>query len=55
MPRFEDPPRSAPIEVGEPAPEFRLRHTFTTTASLSETLTTGPVLLAFYVFDFGHY
>jgi hypothetical protein len=55
MPRFETTPRSTPVQAGERAPDFRLRHTFTSTASLSERLAAGPVLLAFYVFDFGHY
>lgn len=55
MPRFETTPRSTPVQVGERAPDFRLRHTFTSTASLSERLAGGPVFLVFYVFDFGHY
>jgi hypothetical protein len=55
MPRFETATRPVPLAVGEHAPDFRLRHTFPTTVSLSETLAGGPVLLAFYVFDFGHY
>ncbi len=55
MPRFDSHPRPTPVSVGERAPDFRLRHTFTSEVSLSETLATGPVLLVFYVFDFGHY
>lgn len=39
--------------TGEPAPDFTLRHTFDHEVRLSEALTGGPVLLAFYVFDFG--
>lgn len=40
--------------VGDRAPAFELRRTFEETVALSELLSTGPVLLAFYVFDFGH-
>lgn len=39
--------------VGDPAPDFTLRRTFEESISLSELLTKGPLLLAFYVFDFG--
>ncbi len=42
-----------PLEVGAPAPDFTLRHTFGHDVRLSEALTRGPVVLAFYVFDFG--
>lgn len=38
---------------GDPAPDFRLRHTFDRDAGLAEALAQGPVVLAFYVFDFG--
>ena len=44
-----------PLEVGDRAPGFRLRHTFGTEVSLAETLERGPALLVFYVFDFGGY
>lgn len=39
--------------MGEPAPDFQLRRTFEESISLSDLLATGPVLLLFYVFDFG--
>lgn len=39
--------------VGDGAPDFTLRHTFERTVNLHSTLVGGPVLLAFYVFDFG--
>lgn len=39
--------------VGDPAPDFTLRRTFEESISLSDLLTKGPLLLAFYVFDFG--
>ena len=42
-------------QVGDPAPAFRLRHTFEADVDLAETLRRGPVLLVFYVFDFGGY
>lgn len=41
------------IDVGDPAPGFTLRHTFDHDVSLQKTLERGPVLLVFYVFDFG--
>jgi peroxiredoxin len=43
------------LEVGDRAPDFRLRHTFGTEVGLAETLDRGPVLVVFYVFDFGNY
>lgn len=40
--------------VCDPAPGFRLRRTFEEKLSLDELLEGGrPLLLAFYVFDFG--
>jgi peroxiredoxin len=42
-------------DVGDVAPDFRLRHTFGTEVSLAETLERGPALVVFYVFDFGGY
>lgn len=42
-----------PPAVGGAAPHFRLRKTLDVTVALDELLTGGPVLLAFYVFDFG--
>ncbi len=48
-------PNGPAIGVGEPAPDFRLRHTFTDEIGLAETLERGPVVLVFYVFDFGGY
>ncbi len=41
--------------VGDPAPAFSLRRTFDEDVSLAESLARGPVVLAFYVFDFGNY
>jgi peroxiredoxin len=39
--------------VGDRAPSFTLRKTFEEQVSLEELLEGGPLLLAFYVFDFG--
>ena len=44
--------RSA-VAVGDRAPEFRLRHTFESEMRLADALARGPVVVAFYVFDFG--
>lgn len=43
----------APV-VGDLAPDFELRRTFDESVTLSELTSRGPVLLVFYVFDFGH-
>lgn len=45
--------RSTPIAPGEQAPDFTLRQTFERDVSLSDLLGNGPLVLAFYVFDFG--
>lgn len=42
-----------PPQVGDPAPSFTLRQTFEEKISLEQLLERGPLLLAFYVFDFG--
>lgn len=42
-----------PLDVGERAPSFQLRRTFEEKVSLEDLLSTGPLLLAFYVFDYG--
>lgn len=39
--------------VGDRAPTFTLRKTFDEKVSLEHLLESGPLLLAFYVFDFG--
>ena len=44
------PPRPG---AGDPAPDFTLRHTFTEQVTLADRWRRGPVVLAFYVFDFG--
>lgn len=46
--------QSVELKVGDPAPDFVLRRTFEEDVALADLLATGPVLLAFYVFDFGH-
>lgn len=39
--------------VGAPAPGFSVRRTFEENVELGALLKRGPVVLAFYVFDFG--
>ena len=45
--------RQRTVDVGDPAPSFTLRHTFAGDVGLAEVLERGPVVLVFYVFDFG--
>lgn len=40
-------------QVGDKAPDFTLPKGFDDTLTLSACLAQGPVLLHFYVFDFG--
>jgi peroxiredoxin len=47
-------PAVAPPAAGDAALDFTLRHTFDDDVNLRATLRRGPVVLAFYVFDFGH-
>ncbi len=44
---------SSPMGIGEPAPDFTLRHTFDADVTLTSLLERGPVVVVFYVFDFG--
>lgn len=46
---------AALVHVGDTAPDFTLRWTFDRSFTLSEALVSGPVLVVFYVFDFGRY
>lgn len=46
-------PSSSPLPVGAPAPHFELRRTFDETVTLQTLLNDGPVVIVFYVFDFG--
>jgi peroxiredoxin len=41
------------LRVGDQAPDFALRRTFEDRVRLSELRERGPVLVHFYVFDFG--
>lgn len=43
------------MQVGDRAPEFELRHTMDENLALGDLLARGPVLVVFYVFDFGRY
>ncbi|HJQ91848.1 MAG TPA: hypothetical protein VJ950_09080 [Acidimicrobiia bacterium] len=42
------------MSVGATAPGFTLRRTFEESVSLHELAARGPVVVAFYVFDFGN-
>jgi peroxiredoxin len=44
---------SKPLAVGEHAPSFTLRRTFQESVALDDLLERGPVVVVFYVFDFG--
>lgn len=46
--------RLSPLDMGDTAPDFELRRSFEENVRLSALLDSGPVLVAFYVFDFGH-
>jgi peroxiredoxin len=43
------------IAVGDRAPDFTLRRTLDESVRLADLLVRGPVVLFFYVFDFGEY
>jgi peroxiredoxin len=43
-----------PLQIGATAPDFTLRRTFEDSVSLGDLLAKGPVVVAFYVFDFGN-
>jgi peroxiredoxin len=43
----------AAVSAGERAPGFELRRSFEESVRLADLLSLGPVLVAFYVFDFG--
>lgn len=47
------PASPGPLPVGARAPRFELRRTFDETVALNTLLDKGPVLIVFYVFDFG--
>ena len=42
-----------PLPIGAAAPRFSLRRTFKETVTLDGLLEKGPVVVVFYVFDFG--
>jgi peroxiredoxin len=46
-------PISGPLPIGSRAPDFTLRRTFDETVDLRGLLDRGPVVVVFYVFDFG--
>ena len=41
------------LDVGDPAPDFTLRRTFDADVSLAALRRAGPVVVHFYVFDYG--
>ena len=43
-----------PLGRGDRAPGFVLRRTFEEDVALDDLLARGPVVIVFYVFDFGH-
>jgi len=47
-------PGQGSLPVGALAPDFTLRRSFEESVSLSELMSRGPVVVAFYVFDFGN-
>jgi peroxiredoxin len=47
-------PGQGPLPIGAAAPDFKLRHTFEESVGLQDLLAKGPVVVAFYVFDFGN-
>lgn len=42
------------LELGDRAPDFDLRRSFEESVRLQDLIARGPVVLVFYVFDFGH-
>lgn len=46
-------PPLTPLAVGERAPDFTLPSSLAHPISLAEHLADGPVVLAWYLFDFG--
>jgi peroxiredoxin len=49
----DDQQRTPPIGVGDQAPRFTLPASTGVAISLDEALAHGPVVLLWYVFDFG--
>ena len=41
------------VDVGDTAPDFTLRRTFDEDVNLSALRRSGPVVVHFYVFDYG--
>src|SRR5918992_435242 len=54
-PRFAGGIQMSAIAVGDRAPDFTLRRTLDESVRLADLLVQGPVVLFFYVFDFGEY
>lgn len=41
------------LSVGDRAPSFELRRSFEESVTLTDLIAKGPLVLGFYVFDFG--
>lgn len=48
------PMQNSPPLVGDTVPDFTLRRTFEESIGLADLRSRGPVVVAFYVFDFGN-
>ncbi len=52
---FSEAGANEALDVGDAAPDFTLRRTFEESVSLGDLLAHGPVVLVFYVFDYGEF
>jgi peroxiredoxin len=52
---FSEAGANEALDVGNAAPDFTLRRTFDESVSLGDLLAHGPVVLVFYVFDYGEF
>lgn len=52
---FSEAGATKALDVGDAAPDFTLRRTFEESVSLGDLLARGPVVLVFYVFDYGEF
>ena len=52
---FSEAGATEALDVGDAAPDFTLRRTFDESVNLADLLAHGPVVLVFYVFDYGQF
>jgi len=52
---FDNAGATEVLDPGDAAPDFTLRRTFDESVNLGDLLAQGPVVLVFYVFDYGEY